>query len=98
MSITQESGTLQLFASRFAEELDFYAGMSGNGQVTGEQIGEAAMDVIRIDMQRSDIATVIEGFPVELRNLLLHANQNPRTSWAAHRQLEMVKSIGGLSG
>ena len=94
MSITQESGTLQLFTSRFVEEIEFYALMSGTGQVTGEQIGEVALDIIRIDLQRSDVAVVIEGLPAELRNLLLHASQNPLTTWAAHRQIQMVKKIG----
>ena len=98
MSITQESDTLQLFARRFVEEIEFHAVLSGNGQVTGEQIGEAVVDIIRIDLRRPDIAVVIQGFPVELRNLLLHASRNPTVSWAAHRQIEMVKHAGGFSG
>lgn len=98
MTVAQESSTLQQFASRFAEELEFYGANSGNGQVTGAQIGEAVMDIIRIDMRRTDILAVIEAFPDELRCLVLSAHRSPRTQWAVHRQLEMVKRIGGLSG
>lgn len=98
MSVVQETQSLQSFAARFAEDLEFYARNAGNGQVTGAQVAESAMDIIRIDLRRSDVLTTIKEFPIELCNLILHAYENPKTSWAAHRQIAMVRSVGGLDG
>lgn len=98
VSVVQETATLQRFASRFAEDLEFYAQNAGNGQITGEQVAESAMDIIRIDLRRSDVMAVIKEFPIELCNLILHAYQNPKSSWAAHRQITMIKAVGGLQG
>ena len=98
MTVMQESRTLQLFASRFAEELEFLVTVSPGGQISGAKIGEVALDVIRIDLRRSDIGQVISELPLELRNLLLHANKNPKFEWALDRQIKMVKTVGGITG
>lgn len=98
MSDTIEAASLQVFAERLVEELKFYGDNSGNGQVTGEQVVEATMDIIQIDLRRRDVISVIEGLPNELRCFLMSAYRSPKTQWAMHRQLEMVKRVGATFG
>lgn len=86
---------LQMFARKFAKELEFYFG-PGQGTASGEQITVCANDVLRIDLRETDPQGIIDGFPRELKNLLDHARTNPGYSFTLGRPIEMVKRIGRI--
>lgn len=98
MSIAQISTRSRVFVSRFVEELEFLA-LQGKDQATGDQIIEAAFDIMRIDLRvTDDLQAAFKELPFELYSFLKHAYENRSFVFQPlSRHINTAKELAGAA-